>query len=125
MRRNSHTYRSASLASPASSLASTALNLGAKHRGSSSSCTKPCTGDLDLERDLDLDRDRDRDRDVVTCARSPTERERDRDRLNVEWTQLTLENTAWATHDRIEQVASKQLSFRMPTPADMEVMDPY
>tara|TARA_B100000676_G_C17962877_1_gene778636 strand:+ start:72 stop:344 length:273 start_codon:yes stop_codon:yes gene_type:complete len=51
--------------------------------------------------------------------------ERDRDRLNVEWTQLTLENTAWATHDRIEQVASKQLSFRMPTPADMEVMDPY
>ncbi len=51
--------------------------------------------------------------------------ERDRDSLNVEWTQLTLENTAWATHDRIEQVASKQLSFRMPTPADMEVMDPY
>ena len=51
--------------------------------------------------------------------------ERDRDRLNVEWTQLTLENTAWATHDRIEQVASKQLSFRMRTPADMEVMDPY
>ena len=51
--------------------------------------------------------------------------ERDRDRLNIEWTQLTLENTAWATHDRIEQVASKQLSFRMPTPADMEVMDPY
>ena len=51
--------------------------------------------------------------------------ERDRDRLNVEWTQLTLEITAWATHDRIEQVASKQLSFRMPTPADMEVMDPY
>ena len=51
--------------------------------------------------------------------------ERERDRLNVEWTQLTLENSAWATHDRIEQVASRQLSFRMPTPTDMEVMDPH
>ena len=51
--------------------------------------------------------------------------ERERDRLNVEWTQLTLENSAWATHDRIEQVASRRLSFRMPTPTDMEVMDPH
>mmetsp|Transcript_15750 Transcript_15750/g.41500 ORF Transcript_15750/g.41500 Transcript_15750/m.41500 type:complete len:211 (-) Transcript_15750:319-951(-) len=80
MRRNSHTYRSASLASPASSLASTARNLGAKHRGSSSSWTKPCTGDLDLERDLDRDLDLLRDREVVTCARSPGDRERDRER---------------------------------------------
>jgi hypothetical protein len=61
-------------------LASTALNLGAKHRGSSSSCTKPCTGDLDLDRDLDRDLERDRDREVVTCARSPGDRERDRER---------------------------------------------
>ena len=77
MRRSSHTYRSASLASLLSSLASTARNRGAKHRGSSSSWTKPCTGDLD--RDLERDRDRDRDREVVTCARSPGDRERDRD----------------------------------------------
>ena len=50
--------------------------------------------------------------------------ERGRDRLNIEWTQLTLESSAWATHDRIEQVASKRLKFRMPTPRDMEVMGP-
>ena len=78
--RSSHTYRSASLASPASSLASTALKRGARHRGSSSSWTKPCTGDRERDRDLDLDRDRDLDLEVVTCARSPGDLDLDLDR---------------------------------------------
>ena len=49
--------------------------------------------------------------------------ERNRDRLNTEWTQLRLESSAWATHDRLEQVATKQLQFRVPSPADMEIVD--
>jgi cell division protein FtsL len=49
--------------------------------------------------------------------------ERNRDRLNTEWTQLQLESSAWATHDRLEQVASKQLKFHVPAPSDMEVVE--
>ncbi|MEM7405977.1 MAG: cell division protein FtsL [Pseudomonadota bacterium] len=48
--------------------------------------------------------------------------ERERDRLNTEWTKLRLESSAWATHDRLEQVASKRLSLRVPRAEDMEVV---
>ena len=48
--------------------------------------------------------------------------ERERDRLDTEWSQLALEHSAWATHDRIEELASKRLAFRAPEPSTMEVV---
>lgn len=47
--------------------------------------------------------------------------ERERDRLNVEWTQLALERSYWATHDRIENLATDKLGFRAPDAGTMEV----
>jgi cell division protein FtsL len=40
--------------------------------------------------------------------------ERERDALNVEWGQLHLEQSAWATHGRIESVARGQLGMQVP-----------
>ena len=45
--------------------------------------------------------------------------ERERDRMQVEWGQLQLEASTWAAQDRIEQVASKKLDFRVPSPANV------
>ena len=50
--------------------------------------------------------------------------ERERDRLNTEWSQLTLESSALATHDRVEQVATARLQFHVPAPSEMEVAGP-
>ena len=35
-------------------------------------------------------------------------------KLGEEWTQLQLEQGTWATHKRVEAVASKQLGMRLP-----------
>ena len=35
-------------------------------------------------------------------------------RLGEEWSQLQLEQGTWATHKRVEAIASKQLGMRMP-----------
>jgi cell division protein FtsL len=48
--------------------------------------------------------------------------ERQRDELNVEWTQLALERSSWATHDRIEDLATARLGFQVPSPQQMEVV---
>ena len=40
--------------------------------------------------------------------------ERDRDRMDVEWGQLQLESSTLAAQERIEQIAIKQLQFRVP-----------
>lgn len=37
-----------------------------------------------------------------------------RDELNIEWGRLQLEQSTWATHGRIEQVAREQLRMAMP-----------
>ena len=36
------------------------------------------------------------------------------DDLNVEWSRLQLEQSAWASHGRIEQVARERLGMHMP-----------
>ncbi len=38
-------------------------------------------------------------------------------KLDEEWKQLQLEQSTWATHKRIEAVASRQLGMRLPDPA--------
>lgn len=47
-----------------------------------------------------------------------------RDRLNVEWGRLQLEESTWATHARIEQVARKQLDMAMPKRIERVVVKP-
>ena len=37
--------------------------------------------------------------------------------LDVEWGQLQLEQSTWATNQRVESIASKQLGMRLPDPA--------
>ncbi len=45
-----------------------------------------------------------------------------RDQLNVEWGRLQLEESAWATHARIEQLAHKDLGMVMPRQTEMIVV---
>lgn len=40
--------------------------------------------------------------------------ERERDSLDVEWGKLQLEQSTWATHERIESLARKRLGLHIP-----------
>ncbi len=40
--------------------------------------------------------------------------ERERDQLNEEWSRLQLEQSTWATHDRIEELARSKIGMRTP-----------
>jgi len=42
------------------------------------------------------------------------------DSLNMEWGQLQLEQSTYATHNKIEQTARLQLDMRMPLMTDVE-----
>ena len=44
--------------------------------------------------------------------------------LDIEWGQLQLEQSTWATHSRIEKIASKNLNMRIPTPSRVQVIGP-
>nr|VFK43721.1 MAG: cell division protein FtsL [Candidatus Kentron sp. TC]VFK44354.1 MAG: cell division protein FtsL [Candidatus Kentron sp. TC]VFK58371.1 MAG: cell division protein FtsL [Candidatus Kentron sp. TC] len=46
---------------------------------------------------------------------------RKRDSLEVEWGKLSLEQSTWATHDRIERIAKEQLHLVIP-PMDSVVL---
>ena len=47
----------------------------------------------------------------------------ERDALNIEWGQLQIEQSTWATHARIEKVATDELSLMRPKPTDIYVID--
>jgi cell division protein FtsL len=47
----------------------------------------------------------------------------ERDELNIEWGQLQIEQSTWATHGRIEQVAADQLSLIRPEPNEIFVIE--
>jgi len=47
---------------------------------------------------------------------------REQDRLDVDWGRLRLEQGAFATHPRIEQIARERLDLAAPTPADVIVV---
>lgn len=47
----------------------------------------------------------------------------ERDRLNIEWGQLQIEQSTWATHARIEQVATEDLSLVRPDADDIFVIE--
>lgn len=42
----------------------------------------------------------------------------------VEWGQLQLEQSTWAMHSRIEQVAVRQLDMQVPEPARIQMVTP-
>ncbi|VAW89167.1 Cell division protein FtsL [hydrothermal vent metagenome] len=47
-----------------------------------------------------------------------------RDGLNVEWGQLQLEQSTWATPSRIEQVARTRLEMDVPKPDQIVIVSP-
>jgi cell division protein FtsL len=50
--------------------------------------------------------------------------ERERDDMQVEWGQLKLEQSTWATHERIERLALEKLDLQMPPAAEVVLVNP-
>lgn len=46
----------------------------------------------------------------------------DRDALDIEWGQLKLEQSAWATHGRVEQTARADLRMIIPRPNEVRLV---
>ena len=44
--------------------------------------------------------------------------------LEVEWGQLQLEQGTWATHARVERIATRDLNMKLPVAARIEVVAP-
>jgi cell division protein FtsL len=47
----------------------------------------------------------------------------ERDELNIEWGQLQIEQSTWATHARIEKVALEELSLARPETSEIFVIE--
>ena len=47
----------------------------------------------------------------------------ERDELNIEWGQLQIEQSTWATHARIERVATDDLSLTRPSATEIYVIE--
>ncbi len=47
-----------------------------------------------------------------------------RDQLNVEWGQLQLEQSTWATDGRIERIAREDLNMQMPRIGAVVIVEP-
>lgn len=47
----------------------------------------------------------------------------ERDELNIEWGQLQIEQSTWATHARIEKVAAEDLSLVRPDANEIFVIE--
>ncbi|RKZ35578.1 MAG: cell division protein FtsL [Gammaproteobacteria bacterium] len=50
--------------------------------------------------------------------------ERTHDRMQVEWGRLQLEQSTWATHDRVINLAAKQLGLIEPKPGSVVLVTP-
>ena len=48
----------------------------------------------------------------------------ERDRLDIDWGRLQIEQSTWATHGRVEQVAREELDMRLPPPAEIRMVQP-
>jgi cell division protein FtsL len=47
-----------------------------------------------------------------------------RDDLDIEWGQLQLEQSTWATHGRVERVAREDLRMVIPQATDLRIVQP-
>ena len=48
----------------------------------------------------------------------------ERDELNIEWGQLQLEQSTWATNGRVESVARDELHMVIPQANDLRIVQP-
>jgi len=48
----------------------------------------------------------------------------ERDQLDIEWGQLKLEQSAWSTHGRVEQMARDELHMAIPQPGEVRIIEP-
>jgi len=46
----------------------------------------------------------------------------ERDQLEMDWGRLQIEQSTWANHSRVEQLAREQLSMRSPEPGDIKLV---
>ena len=44
--------------------------------------------------------------------------------LQEQWSRLLLEESTWAAHHRVEQLARRELNMRLPVAAELEVVPP-
>ena len=47
----------------------------------------------------------------------------ERDELNIEWGQLQIEQSTWATHARIEQLALEELALKRPKSTEIYLIE--
>jgi cell division protein FtsL len=47
-----------------------------------------------------------------------------RDNLDIEWGQLQLEQSTWATHGRVERLARDELDMVTPQASDLRIVQP-
>lgn len=47
----------------------------------------------------------------------------ERDELNIEWGQLQIEQSTWATHARIERVARDELALKRPKSTEIYLVE--
>jgi len=45
-----------------------------------------------------------------------------RDQLEVDWSRLQLEQSAWSSHARVEQLAREQMHMRSPQPGEVRTL---
>ena len=50
--------------------------------------------------------------------------QKERDEMNIQWGRLQLEQSTWATHARIEQVASDKLEMIIPPAGAVVIVRP-
>ena len=50
--------------------------------------------------------------------------ELERDRLEIEWGKLQIEQSTWATHSRVENIARDMLNMDVPTAGEIAVLEP-
>jgi len=48
----------------------------------------------------------------------------ERDRLNIEWSQLQLEQSTWSNPGFVERVASLKRQMKLPTPDEVRIVAP-
>lgn len=48
----------------------------------------------------------------------------ERDRLEVDWSRLQVEQSAWSTHARVEQLARSEMGMRNPGADELRVVGP-
>ncbi len=50
--------------------------------------------------------------------------QKERDEMNIQWGRLQLEQSTWATHARIEKMASDKLEMVVPPPGAVVIVRP-